>query len=163
MVRVDSVTFPQAPHGALESALPINKGLRVSASFSAKSASPTGEPHGDLGHPLAPQMDLYASTQTSPEVTATQVILLPHLYLWEEPWAGSAKQEPHPAPSWVSPLAPGLPSPEGRETQTPPGSSTELSLHGQPHAIGTQLSTVTPFPSLSILDLFHFFFFLKIP
>lgn len=77
MVRVDSATCPQAPHGALESALPLNKGLRVSSSFSAKSASPTGDPHGDLGHPLALQMDVYA--EVSPEVTATQVIFLPQL------------------------------------------------------------------------------------
>lgn len=48
MVRVDSVTCPQAPHGALESALPLNKGLGVSTSFSAKSASPTGDPQGIL-------------------------------------------------------------------------------------------------------------------
>lgn len=81
MVRVDSVTCPQVPSGALVSALLLNKGLRVSASFSAKSASPTGDPHGDPGHPLALQMDLYASAQVSPEVTSTQVILLPHLFL----------------------------------------------------------------------------------
>lgn len=48
MVRVDSATCPQAPHGALESALPLNKGLRVSSSFSAKSASPREIPMGIL-------------------------------------------------------------------------------------------------------------------
>lgn len=81
MVRVDSVTCPQAPCGALLSALPLNKGLRGSTGFSAISASPTGNFHGDLGDPLALQMDLHASAQVSAQVTPTQGTFLPHLPL----------------------------------------------------------------------------------